>query len=174
MKNRAGFTLIELLVVIAILAIMAATLMPSYSTTNDRSRVAECDSNMTAIYLGIQMWVEDHGRRPESLQQLYEKGYVSDDSMLRCCKTGAEYYYNAQAGKAEILCACVDPDTEPGKRPHSFRQSYVALLGGGKLVEIGRKTGSLPDYGVKPEPTGPPDDAGGPGMPMPPALPPPP
>ncbi len=171
MRNRAGFTLIELLVVIAIIAIMAATLMPSYSTTNDRSRVAECESNMTAIYLGIQMWVEDHGRRPESLQQLYEKGYVSDDSMLRCGKTGAEYHYNAKAGKAEIMCACVHPDTEPGKRPHSFRQSYVALLGGGKLVEEGRKTGSLPDYGVKPEQTKPSDEDA---MPPPPGSPPPP
>ncbi len=150
--NRCGFTLIELLVVIAIIAILSAMLMPSYSTTNDRSRVAECNTNLTSIYLGIQMWVEDHGTRPESLQQLYEKGYVTDESILRCTKTGAEYYYNPAAGKDEILAACVHPHTESGKRPHSFRQSYAALLGGGRLVEIGRKTYSLPDYGVKETP----------------------
>ncbi|MFP3903356.1 MAG: prepilin-type N-terminal cleavage/methylation domain-containing protein [Armatimonadota bacterium] len=148
MRNR-GFTLIELLVVIAIIAILAATLMPSYSTTNDRANVAECKSNLTAIYLAIQMWVEDHGSRPETLEALYDRGYITDDTMLRCTKTGSLYYYNAEAGKEEIMCADVAPDTPTGKRPHSFRQSFVALYGGGKMEEIGRKTNSLPDYGFE-------------------------
>jgi prepilin-type N-terminal cleavage/methylation domain-containing protein len=145
--NRRGFTLIELLVVIAMIAILAAMLMPAYSTTNDRSRVAECETHMTAVYLGIQMWVEDHGDRPETLKQLYDRGYITDESVMRCNKTGAEYYYNAEAGRDDMLVACVHPDTEKGTRPHSFRESYVALLGGGKLVEIGRATDSVPGYG---------------------------
>ncbi len=169
MRNADGFTLIELLVVIAIIAIMAAIMMPSYSTTNDRARVAECNADLSATYLGIQMWVEDHGTRPEKLRQLYDKGYVTDDAMLQCTKTGAEFYYDAKAGRDEIMVACVHPDTEKGKRPHSFRQSYVAILGGGKLVEIGRVTDYLPDYGIpKPEPK-----AGPGGVGPPPAAPPP-
>ena len=149
MRSRQGFTLIELLVVIAMIAILAAMLMPAYSTTNDRSRVAECQTHLTAVYLGIQMWIEDHGSRPEALEQLFDRGYISDDSIMRCNKTGAEFYYNPDARRDDILLACVHPDTEEGKRPHSFRQSYVALLGGGKMVEIGRVTDTVPDYGVK-------------------------
>ncbi len=172
MRNTDGFTLIELLVVIAIIAIMAAIMMPSYSTTNDRARVAECNANLSAVYLGIQMWVEDHGTRPEKLRQLYDKGYVTDASMLQCTKTGAAFYYDAKAERDEVMVACVHPDTEQGKRPHSFRQSYVAVLGGGKLVEIGRVTDSVPDYGIpKPEPE---PDRGPPPPPGPPSPPPPP
>jgi prepilin-type N-terminal cleavage/methylation domain-containing protein len=147
MNNRAGFTLIELLVVIAIIAILSAMLMPSYSTTNDRSRVAECNTRLTALYLGIQMWAQDHGTRPESLKQLWDKGYVTDPSMLRCTKTGAEYHYNSQASRNQVMLSCVHPDTKSGERPHSFRRSFVALLGGGGMMEVGRKTESVPDYG---------------------------
>lgn len=153
MTNRAGFTLIELLVVIAIIAILSAMLMPSYSTTNDRSRVAECNTHLTAIYLGVQMWTEDHGARPDNLRQLRDKGYVTDRSMLRCTKTGAEYFYNPQATRDQIMLSCVHPDTRSGERPHSFRRSFLALLGGGARHEIGRKTDSVPDYGPHTPPT---------------------
>lgn len=167
---KRGFTLIELLVVIAIIAIMSAMLMPSYSTTNDRTRVAECDSHFGAIHLAMQMWVEDHGSRPETLRQLYDKGYLSDDALLLCSKTGAEYYYNPTAGREDIMLACVHPDTKSGERPHSFRQSYLSMTGGGKIAEVGRKTGTIPDYGVKqpsatqsaPQPPPPPAPATGP------------
>ena len=171
MRNADGFTLIELLVVIAIIAIMAAIMMPSYSTTNDRARVAECNADLSATYLGIQMWVEDHGTRPEKLRQLYDKGYVTDDAMLQCTKTGAEFHYDAKAGRDEIMVACVHPDTEKGKRPHSFRQSYVAMLGGGKIVEIGRVTDAVPDYGI-PKPKPDPRHVGPPPPPDPPPPPP--
>jgi prepilin-type N-terminal cleavage/methylation domain-containing protein len=139
--SRSGFTLIELLVVIAIIAILAATLMPVFSSATDRARVTECRSNLTHIAIALRMYYNDQGAYPPELRTLYETGFITDDSLLVCTKTGGTYYYarpDEQTPTDRIVCACVRPDTPDGRRPHSFRHSLVALQKGGKLVEMGR------------------------------------
>ena len=136
--NR-GFTLIELLVVIAIIAIMLAILMPTMTTANDRARVTECRAHFTAIAIALDQFRRDRGANPPNLRALYDEEYITDDSMLLCTKTGAEYYYDADAtAKDALMVACCDPKTPVGKRPHSQRRSLVALQVGGKIVEVGR------------------------------------
>ena len=134
-----GFTLIELLVVIAIIAILMAALMPALSVANDRTRVAECKVHLAAIGIALDQFQRDRGARPASLEELYRVGYITDQILMRCSKTGATYYYAPAARqRADILVACVDPQTPAGKRPHSTRGSYVGLTVGGEIVEPGR------------------------------------
>jgi prepilin-type N-terminal cleavage/methylation domain-containing protein len=137
-RQRKAFTLIELLVVIAIIAILSAAIMPAFSAANDRARVTECKSHLTTIGLALRMWQDDHASYPATLQDLYRQGYVTDDAVLRCSKTGADYYYHAPAagGRSETpLCACVSPDTASGQRPHGFRTEVVILQAGGGIRE---------------------------------------
>ncbi len=139
--SKYGFTLIELLVVIAIIAIMAATLMPAISSSLDRSRVTECRSHLTHLAIALRMYYNDQGAYPPTLSALLETGFITDDSLLRCTKTGAEYYYRPPSTKdsvATTVAACVDPATAQGQRPHSFRNSLLVLQKGGKIVEVGR------------------------------------
>ena len=145
LSNNFGFTLIELLVVIAIIAILAATLMPAIPTSLDRSRVTECRSNLTHIAIALGMYYDDQGNYPPSLRALVDTGFITDDSMLCCTKTGAEYYYcqpTVGDSVATTVAACVDPAIPKGQRPHSFRNSLLVLQKGGKIVEVGRQPDS--------------------------------
>lgn len=140
-KKTNGFTLIELLVVIAIIAILAASLMPAISSSLDRSRVTQCRSNLTHLSIALRMYYSDQGGYPPELSALLDTGFITDDTLLRCTKTGAEYYYSRPKPGGPIdstVAACVDPETPAGQRPHSYRHSLVLLQRGGKIVEVGR------------------------------------
>jgi len=133
--------LIELLVVIAIIAILSACLMPALSSATDRARVTQCRSNLTHIAIGLRMYFNDQGAYPDELQRLTEAGFITDDSILLCTKTGVPYYYSQPTPDTpidELIIACVAPDTPQGQRPHSYRNSFVGLQKGGKLLEVGR------------------------------------
>jgi prepilin-type N-terminal cleavage/methylation domain-containing protein len=136
--ERTGFTLIELLVVIAIIAIMSAALMPAFSSANDRARITECRAHLTTIGLALKMRLDDRGAYPPTLQALYDEGYVTDEAVLLCSKTGVHYHYAAPTrggGPQAVVCACCDPKTPAGKRPHGFRGSLIVLEAGGGVRE---------------------------------------
>ncbi len=136
---KRGFTLIELLVVIAIMAILMAAAMPAFTTATDRSRVAECRAHMTAIGIALEQYRRDRGANPPTLQALYDQGYITDDGLLVCTKTGAHYHYEPEAtSNAATMVSCCRPDAPPGRRPHSQGQSFVVLQVGGKVAEVGR------------------------------------
>ena len=140
-RSRAGFTLIELLVVIAIIAILAAGISPAIATALDRSRVLECRSHLSHVALALRMYYSDQGGYPPDLAALVRTGFITDDGLIRCTKTGAEYYYQAPkagGGPEALVAACVDPATPQGQRPHSFRNSLLLLQRGGKVAEVGR------------------------------------
>ena len=139
MMNKSGFTLIELLVVIAIIAILSATLLPALSSATDRQRLTECRANLSQVALALRMYYDDYGQYPRALVNVSQAGYVTDDSLLRCSKTGDYYFYQPpQPGQPveTVVAACVDPKTPVGSRPHGFRQSLIELQKGGKLLEL--------------------------------------
>jgi prepilin-type N-terminal cleavage/methylation domain-containing protein len=130
MRSQRAFTLIELLVVIAIIAILTACIRPSITAANDKANTAICQTRLAQIDLAIRQYVEDHGRMPADLGELVQKRYLLDSDILRCSKTGAEFYYHAvrpEGGGDQVIAACVSPDTPRGKRPHGQGDTYVLL-----------------------------------------------
>ena len=60
-KRRSGFTLIEIMIVVVILAILAATIIPQFSTSVNDSKVATMQSNLHTLRVQIQLYSLQHG-----------------------------------------------------------------------------------------------------------------
>jgi len=62
MKNqRKGFTLVEILIVVVIMAVLAATIIPQFSTSSDDAKVSQRDFNRQALMQQIQLYKLHHG-----------------------------------------------------------------------------------------------------------------
>jgi prepilin-type N-terminal cleavage/methylation domain-containing protein len=58
--ENAGFTLVELLTVIAIISVLAALLLPVFSSARGKAREITCNSNLRQIGLAIRMYAQDY------------------------------------------------------------------------------------------------------------------
>lgn len=81
--NRSGFSLIELLTVIAIIALLAAIIFPVMSTARERSRQANCISNLNQIQQALKLYKQDNNRFPAVLS-----GYAQPGTSLDNLRTG--------------------------------------------------------------------------------------
>lgn len=132
-----AFTLIEMLVVIAIIGILMAAARPSVVAGNDRARTATCETRLAQIDLALRQYVEDHGRMPDSLDELVQQRYLLDSDILHCSKTRGEFHYRPLAPDddgEQIVASCVSPQAPRGERPHGQGDAYVLLLLKGKTA----------------------------------------
>lgn len=74
--RRRGFTLIELLVVLAIVSTLLLLVAPRYFQQVDASREAVLRENLRGVRDVIGKFHADHGRYPESLDELVERKYL--------------------------------------------------------------------------------------------------
>jgi len=58
--KRDGFTLAELLLVIAILAVLAALLLPVFTTARHASKASMCASNLRQLSKATLLYTQDH------------------------------------------------------------------------------------------------------------------
>ena len=57
---QGGFTLVEMLVVIAVITILAALLLPTFSSAKARTKQTACLNNLRQINLGVRMYADDY------------------------------------------------------------------------------------------------------------------
>lgn len=74
--RRRGFTLIELLVVLAIVSTLLLLVAPRYLHKVDASKEAVLRDNLRTVRDVIDKFYGDHGRYPETLEELVEKKYL--------------------------------------------------------------------------------------------------
>ena len=63
-RRSAGFTLIELLVVVIILAILAAIVIPQFSSATTDTQEAALDSNLGGLRNAIELYKVQHNKYP--------------------------------------------------------------------------------------------------------------
>ena len=61
---QAGFTLVELLIVVIILAILAAIVIPQFSSSTADAQESALDSNLAALRSAIELYKVQHGVYP--------------------------------------------------------------------------------------------------------------
>lgn len=76
--NRKGFTLIELMIVMTIVGILAAIAVPNYKWGVIKAKEAVLKEELYNWGTVIDHFYADHGKYPDSLQELVEKKYLRD------------------------------------------------------------------------------------------------
>lgn len=74
--NKKGFTLIELMIVISIIGILSTLAQPSYVQYKIRAREASLKNTLFVFRDAIDKYYADHGKYPDSLEDLVEKKYI--------------------------------------------------------------------------------------------------
>ena len=67
---RGGFTLVEIMVVVIIIGVLAALIVPSLFSRTGKAKVSVAKQQIATLESSIQLFQQDYGRFPESLQEL--------------------------------------------------------------------------------------------------------
>jgi prepilin-type N-terminal cleavage/methylation domain-containing protein/prepilin-type processing-associated H-X9-DG protein len=103
-KAKNGYTLIELLITITIIVGLSAIAFPLGFSIRDKSRQANCLSNLRQIGVGLQMYLGDHndylpelalGRSDKTSEEPVLEtvllGYVENEEVFHCPSDGVEF-----------------------------------------------------------------------------------
>jgi len=64
--RQTGFTLVELLIVVIILGILAAIVLPQFTSTTDDARLSALDSNLSSLRSAVELYYQQHGAYPSA------------------------------------------------------------------------------------------------------------
>jgi prepilin-type N-terminal cleavage/methylation domain-containing protein len=84
-RKQRGFTLIEILIVVVIVAILAAISVPIYLEYVESARASDAKTAISSIWQAAQIYYQDRGSYPGSVEDLEEAKYVklSDATKLQ-------------------------------------------------------------------------------------------
>ncbi len=82
--RAAAFTLVELLTVIAVIAVLASLGMTAVASAKKKSRTAVCMVNLHQISLALDMYLDDFGKRPPSVDDLVSGKFLPAPRSLLC------------------------------------------------------------------------------------------
>jgi general secretion pathway protein G len=120
-KRRAGFTLIEIMIVVVILAILAATIIPQFSTSVNDSKVATMQSNLHTLRTQIQLYSLQHNGLFPTITNSTLPQLTGNTDVNGNLGTGSAYLYgpyvqtqipvNPVDGHATVTATAVFPPT---------------------------------------------------------------
>lgn len=138
-NRRSGFTLVEVLIVVVIMAVLAATIIPQFSTSTMDAKVSTAKFNLNSIRSQLQLYKAQHnGTFPATLslmtiattntgatgsganlgpylQAIPEEPFSASATVATSLAsdstftTGIGWYYNASTGEIRIN-STFDPD----------------------------------------------------------------
>ena len=82
--RRSAFTLVELLTVLATIAVLASLLTTAVMSAKKKSRAVLCAFNLHQISLALDMYLDDFGTRPPSVDELVGGKYLPESRNMLC------------------------------------------------------------------------------------------
>lgn len=83
-RAERGFTFLEVFVVAVIIAILAALLLPVFSTMRARAQRVQCMANLRSLYIAAESYVQQYGSWPQipvsdsdSAEQDYANAWIA-------------------------------------------------------------------------------------------------
>jgi prepilin-type N-terminal cleavage/methylation domain-containing protein len=83
-RSQGAFTLVELLTVIAIVAVLASLFLTAVVSAKKKSRTVVCTFNLRQISLALNMYMDDFGKRPSTVDNLVADKYLTERRSLLC------------------------------------------------------------------------------------------
>jgi len=75
-RDRPGFTLIEIIIVLGIIGMLVGLALPQYQIHHWKAREAVLRENLSVLRRQIDLYYQDKGKYPISLQALVEDHYL--------------------------------------------------------------------------------------------------
>lgn len=78
--NGHAFSLVELLVVVVLLSILAALVLPSFTTAGDDSRASAVKLNLRSVRIQLEVYRSEHGGKYPSLADFEDQLTLASDT----------------------------------------------------------------------------------------------
>ncbi|MGN1284489.1 MAG: competence type IV pilus major pilin ComGC [Candidatus Limosilactobacillus intestinavium] len=89
-RRQEGFTLIEMVVVIAIIVILILLIVPNLIGQKQKADDKTMDAFRTTLQTQIQLYENNEGEKPASLEILKDKKYITADQLKKAKDKGIE------------------------------------------------------------------------------------
>ncbi|HEX3998862.1 MAG TPA: type II secretion system protein [Pirellulales bacterium] len=120
-KRSSGFTLIEIMIVVVILAVLAATIVPQFSTSISDSKVSAMQTNLQSLRNQIQLYALEHNSTYPTITSGSLPQLTSTTNAAGTVGTGTSYPYgpyvqtqipiNPVDGNSTVTATTVFPPT---------------------------------------------------------------
>jgi competence protein ComGC len=129
-RGRDGFTVLELMSVIVVIMILITLVIPAYEQVRERLDKIACINNLKNLYVGANLYVQDHGQWPQVNPSLLNQPHHAYD------EAWIEDLMPYRIGRGTWICPTVERDlggpdyTQTG----NYRADYVAMPFDGKHI----------------------------------------
>jgi prepilin-type N-terminal cleavage/methylation domain-containing protein len=119
-----GFTLIELLTVIAIIAVLATLLSSGLASAKRKARKAASTSNLRQISLAVNIYLDDHAKRPDAFISMVTNKYLTARVLICPEDRTTNWAGLSSAGGRFTGPSGVDGLFQSADVPHSYFESF--------------------------------------------------
>lgn len=87
-KIKKGFTLIEMTIVLFIISLLILIILPNVTSQKKNARHIQGDAMTQVVQTQVDLYENEYNELPKSLDELQDKGYLSDKQVQQANRNG--------------------------------------------------------------------------------------